>query len=89
LGKEIRHVPEDDYYCFLWPNQKSDYLMSALYDYNIWNGLSMFKSMFDSCSKEWPRVSSLFYNKNKDYVHSNEGNYASSSMDVNMNASKR
>jgi hypothetical protein len=48
LGKEIGHVPEDDYYCFLWPTKKSDYLMSALYDYNIWNGLSIFKQREDS-----------------------------------------
>lgn len=48
LGQEIGHVPEDNYYCFLWPTTKSDYLMSALYDFNIWNGLSIFKQREDS-----------------------------------------
>lgn len=48
LSKEIGHVPEDDYYRFLLPTKKSDYLMSALYDYNIWNGLSIFKQREDS-----------------------------------------
>lgn len=48
LGQEIGHVPEDNYYCFLWPIVKSDYLMSALYDFNIWNGLSIFKQREDS-----------------------------------------
>ncbi|TLY47020.1 MAG: helix-turn-helix transcriptional regulator [Gammaproteobacteria bacterium] len=48
LGQQIGHVPEDNYYCFLWPTVKSDYLMSALYDFNIWNGLSIFKQREDS-----------------------------------------
>lgn len=48
LGQEIGHVPEDNYHCFLWPTKKTDYLMSALYDFNIWNGLSIFKQREDS-----------------------------------------
>lgn len=48
LGQEIGHVPEDNYHCFLWPTVKTDYLMSALYDFNIWNGLSIFKQREDS-----------------------------------------
>ena len=48
LGQEIGHVPEDKYHCFLWPTVKTDYLMSALYDFNIWNGLSIFKQREDS-----------------------------------------
>lgn len=48
LGREIGHVPEDGYHCFLWPTVKTDYLMSALYDFNIWNGLSIFKQRKDS-----------------------------------------
>ncbi len=48
LGQEIGHVPEDNYYCYLWPVEKTDYLMSALYDFNIWNGLSIFKQREDS-----------------------------------------
>lgn len=48
LGKEIGYVPEDNYHCFLWPTKKTDYLMSALYDFNIWNGLSIFKQREDS-----------------------------------------
>lgn len=48
LGQEIGHAPKDNYYCFLWPTIKTDYLMSALYDFNIWNGLSIFKQREDS-----------------------------------------
>ncbi len=48
LGKEISHVPHNNYYCFLWPTQKTDYLMSALYEFNIWNGLSIFKQKGNS-----------------------------------------
>ncbi len=48
LGQEIGHVPEENYHCFLWPTKKTDYLMSALYDFNIWNGLSIFKKNEDS-----------------------------------------
>ncbi len=48
LGEEITHVPKDNYHCFLWPIKKSDYLMSALYEFNIWNGLSIFKQREDS-----------------------------------------
>lgn len=46
------------------------------------------QSMLDTRSKEWSKASSLFYNRNKDYVHSNERNYASSSMDVSMSAKR-
>ncbi len=48
LGKEIGRASKDDYHCFLWPTVKSDYLLSALYDFNIWNGLSIFKQRDDS-----------------------------------------
>lgn len=48
LGKEIGHVAQDDYHCYLWPIKRTDYLMSALYDFNIWNGLSIFKQREDS-----------------------------------------
>ena len=47
LVHEISNVKKDDYHCFLWPIQKIDYLMSALYDFNIWNGLSIFKKTGD------------------------------------------
>jgi hypothetical protein len=46
------------------------------------------QSMLGTPSKVWSRASSLFYNRNKDYVHSNERNYASSSMDVSMSAKR-
>lgn len=48
LGEEIGYVPEHNYYCFLWPTVKTDYLMTALYDFDIWNGLSIFKHHEDS-----------------------------------------
>ncbi len=48
LGQEIGHVPEDSYHCYLWPTIKADYLMSALYEFDIWNGLSIFKQREDS-----------------------------------------
>lgn len=48
LGQEIKHALEDNYHCFLWPTEKTDYLMSALHDFNIWNGLSIFKQREDS-----------------------------------------
>ena len=53
LGKEIGYAPEDNYHCFLWPMQKTDYLMTALYDFNIWNGLSIFKQKDDSSIELW------------------------------------
>lgn len=48
LGQEISHVSEDNYHCYLWPTIKTDYLMAALYDFDIWNGLSIFKQREDS-----------------------------------------
>lgn len=48
LGQELSHVPADNYHCFLWPTVKTDVLMAALYDFNIWNGLSIFKHGPDS-----------------------------------------
>lgn len=53
LGKEIGYVPEDNYHCLLWPTKKTDYLMSALYDFNIWNGLSIFKQKDDDSIELW------------------------------------
>lgn len=48
LGEEIGYVPEHNYYCFLWPTIRTDYLMTALYEFNIWNGLSIFKQQEQS-----------------------------------------
>src|SRR5690606_14640421 len=42
LGSEIKHAPQDNYHCFLWPTQRTDYVMDALHHHNIWNGLSLF-----------------------------------------------
>ncbi len=47
LGEEIKHSSINDYYCYLWPITQSDYLMKALYNYNIWNGLSLFRRRED------------------------------------------
>lgn len=35
-------------HCFLWPTEQTDHLMSALYAFNIWNGLSIYKPREDS-----------------------------------------
>ena len=48
LGGEINHVSHDGYHCYLWPTVKTDYLMTALYDHNIWHGLSIFRQRTDS-----------------------------------------
>ncbi len=48
LGKEIGLVGHDEYHCFLWPTRCEDYLLSALYEHDIWNGLSIFKQRDDS-----------------------------------------
>lgn len=48
LGEEIGHVGEDGYHCFLWPTVSTDYLMEALYNHNIWHGLSIFRKREDS-----------------------------------------
>lgn len=46
LGEKISHA-NDEYYCYLWPLNQVDYLMSALYSFDIWNGLSIFKQSKD------------------------------------------
>lgn len=43
LGREISNASSDGYYCYLWPLSKSDYLLNALYEFDIWQGLSIFK----------------------------------------------
>lgn len=48
LGKEINHVGEDGYHCFLWPMVAEDELLKALYGHDIWHGLSIFKQQPDS-----------------------------------------
>jgi DNA-binding CsgD family transcriptional regulator len=48
LGLEIKHASTDNFYCFLWPTTPQDKLLTALYNFNIWHGLSIFKKLQDS-----------------------------------------
>jgi DNA-binding CsgD family transcriptional regulator len=48
LGQEICHAKQDEFYCFLWPTTPKDELLTALYNFDIWNGLSIFKKLQDS-----------------------------------------
>jgi DNA-binding CsgD family transcriptional regulator len=53
LGKEIGEVGENDYHCYLWPTENKDFLLNALYENNIWNGLSLFKKLNDDSIELW------------------------------------
>lgn len=50
LERELIQVRDSksDLHCFLWPTKQTDDLMSALYAFNIWNGLSIYKPREDS-----------------------------------------
>jgi DNA-binding CsgD family transcriptional regulator len=48
LGQELSHVPHTGFHYFLWPTNPQDYLLSALHEHNIWNGLSVFRRRNDS-----------------------------------------
>lgn len=62
LGREIGQVM-DDYHCYLWPNTASDNLLAALYEHNIWHGLSIFKKNHQDDSIElWGFASDRYAN---------------------------
>lgn len=48
LGQQINRVPQDGYHCYLWPTIQQDELLTALYNHNIWHGLSIFRQLPDS-----------------------------------------
>ena len=43
LGQEINHAQENEFYTLVWPTEPYDPLLKDLFDYNIWNGMSIFK----------------------------------------------
>lgn len=43
LGQEINHAKENEFYSLMWPTTPHDTLLRDLYDFDIWNGLSVFK----------------------------------------------
>ena len=53
LGKQVGKTTEHGYLCYLWPTDTNDYVLSALYEHNIWNGLSLFKKLDDNSVELW------------------------------------
>ncbi len=53
LGCQIAHAHKDNYFCYLWPTERQDSLLSALYSFDIWNGLSIFKELPDKSVELW------------------------------------
>jgi len=68
------------FHCSLWPTEKTDNLMSALHAFNIWNGLSVFKSREDSI-EIWAFAADR-KNNLASYTHSLNQRYDSNPVDI-------
>lgn len=47
LGRQLENLNNEGRSYFLWPMKKNDYVFNAMYEHNIWGGLSVFKRNSD------------------------------------------
>ncbi len=70
LSQEAKYAKENEYHILLWPTVIYDELLQGLYNFDIWNGISIFKKSKNyveiwgfATSRDKPQISNFYINK--------------------------